>query len=85
MSAAARRRISAQFATLAAHGVRHAVFGAFGCGAFKNPADRVASIYRTEIKKHGSAFSVIAFAIFHAGYGPNNFIPFQEALGDLGV
>jgi len=80
----ARRRISAQFHTLVAHGVRHVVFGAFGCGAFRNPADRVARIYRDEILKHGSAFSVIGFAIFHAGYGPNNFIPFQEALGDLG-
>jgi len=80
----ARRRISAQFATLQAHGVKHAIFSAFGCGAFKNPADRVARIYRDEILKHGSVFSVIAFAIFHAGYGPNNFIPFQEALGDLG-
>jgi len=42
----ARRRISAQFETLKAHGVRHVVFGAFGCGAFKNPADQVARIYR---------------------------------------
>jgi len=82
--AEARRRISAQFATLQHHGVKHIVLSAFGCGAFRNPADRVARIYRDEILKHGSAFSVIAFAIFHAGYGPNNFIPFQEALGDLG-
>jgi hypothetical protein len=80
----ARRRISAQFNTLKDHGVRHVVFGAFGCGAFKNPSDRVARIYREEILKHELAFSVIAFAIFHAGYGPNNFIPFQEALGNLG-
>jgi hypothetical protein len=82
--AEARRRISAQFDTLQHHGVKHVVFSAFGCGAFRNPADRVARIYRDEILKHGSAFSVIAFAIFHAGYGPNNFIPFQEALGNLG-
>jgi hypothetical protein len=81
--AEARRRIVAQFDTLRDHGVRHVVFGAFGCGAFRNPADRVASIYRDEIQRQGSAFSVIAFAIFHAGYGPNNFVPFQEALGDL--
>jgi hypothetical protein len=80
----ARRRISAQFNTLQAHGVRHAILSAFGCGAFRNPADQVARIYRDEILKNGSAFSVIAFAIFHAGYGPNNFLPFQEALRDLG-
>jgi hypothetical protein len=80
----ARRRISAQFETLEAHRVRHVVFGAFGCGAFKNPADQVARIYRDEIHARSSEFSVIAFAIFHAGYGPGNFVPFQEALRDLG-
>jgi hypothetical protein len=80
----ARRRISAQFETLEAHGVRHVVFGAFGCGAFKNPADQVARIYRDEIHARSSEFRVVAFAIFNAGYGPGNFLPFQEALRDLG-
>jgi hypothetical protein len=80
----ARRRIVAQFDTLEEHGIRHVVFGAFGCGAFRNPADRVAGIYRDEIKHRTSHFDVIAFAIFHAGYGPNNFLPFQDALRDLG-
>jgi hypothetical protein len=80
----ARRRISAQFETLKAHGVGHVVFGAFGCGAFRNPADRIAEIYRAEILKHGADFRVIAFAIFHAGYGPNNFQPFAEAMSGLG-
>jgi uncharacterized protein (TIGR02452 family) len=81
--AEAQRRISAQFSTLIAHGVKHVVFGAFGCGAFRNPADLVASIYRDEIRKHAPAFRVIAFAIFHAGYGPGNFTPFHKALGGL--
>ena len=79
----ARRRVSAQFDTLRDHGVRHVVLGAWGCGAFRNPADQIAEIYRGEIEKRTRHFSVIAFAIFHAGYGPNNFVPFQEALGDL--
>lgn len=79
----ARRRIAAQFATLEDHGVRHVVFGAFGCGAFRNPADRVAEIYREEIRHRGENFSVIAFAIFHAGYGPDNFTPFAEAMQGL--
>ena len=80
----ARRRIVAQFDTLKDHGIRHIVFGAFGCGEFRNPADRIARIYRDEVLKRTGHFSVIAFAIFHAGYGPNNFVPFQEALRDLG-
>src|SRR5262245_51884204 len=31
---AARRRVAAQLNTLSKHGIRHAVLGAFGCGAF---------------------------------------------------
>jgi hypothetical protein len=44
-----RRRIAAQLDTVRTSGVRHAVLGAFGCGAFHNPADQVAELYRTEI------------------------------------
>jgi hypothetical protein len=76
-----RRRIAAQLDTLRRDGVRHAVLGAFGCGAFGNPADRVAALYREEIDRRGGDFSVIAFAIFAAGYGPDNYAPFAETLG----
>lgn len=75
----ARRRVAAQLDTLRAHGIRHGVLGAFGCGAFRNPAGPVARIYREEIAKRLPDFSVIAFAVFWAGYGPNNFPPFSEA------
>jgi hypothetical protein len=74
-----RRRVSAQLYTLRVHGIRHVVLGAFGCGAFRNPADRVARVYREEIAKRMTDFSVIAFAVFTAGYGPNNYIPFEAA------
>lgn len=74
----ARRRISAQLDTLRAHRIRHVVLSAFGCGAFRNPADRVARIYREEITIRMTDFSVIAFAIFSAGYGPDNYTPFAE-------
>lgn len=76
-----RRRVSAQLDTLREHGIRHVVLSAFGCGAFKNPAERVARVYREEIEKRTRDFSVIAFAVFSAGYGPNNYIPFAEAFG----
>jgi hypothetical protein len=72
-----RRRIAAQLDTLRGRGIRHAVLGAFGCGAFENPADRVAAIYRDEIAARAGDFAVIAFAIFHAGYGRDNFTPFS--------
>jgi hypothetical protein len=77
----ARRRIAAQLDTLIAHRVRHAVLGAFGCGAFCNPADQVARIYREEIATRAGGFTVIAFAIFAPGYGPDNYTPFAETFG----
>ena len=76
------RRVCAQLDTLIDAGVRHAVLGAFGCGAFRNPTERVAAVYRHAIDTRADQFDVIAFAIFHAGYGPNNFKPFYAAFSD---
>ena len=73
----ARRRIAAQLDTLRNAGLRAAVLGAFGCGAFANPGDRVARLYREEIRERREHFDVIAFAVFDAGYGPNNYELFQ--------
>ncbi|MFM2066932.1 MAG: hypothetical protein RLZZ584_1841, partial [Pseudomonadota bacterium] len=78
-----RRRIVAQLETLQAHRVRHVVLGAFGCGAFRNPARPVAQIYREELLRRSQAFSVVAFAIYAAGYGPDNYTPFAQVLADL--
>lgn len=72
----ARARIAAQLDTLIEHGLRHAVLGAFGCGAFLNPAEEVARLYREEIQKRASSFDVLAFAIYSAGYGRSNLEPF---------
>lgn len=77
----ARRRIAAQLDTLRKGQIRHVVLGAFGCGAFRNPADRVAELYREEITLRAADFAVVAFAIFAAGYGPDNFGPFAAAFG----
>jgi uncharacterized protein (TIGR02452 family) len=78
----ARRRIAAQLNTLRNHGLRHAVLGAFGCGAFRNPADRIAAIYRDEIAARAEHFDVIAFAIFAPGYGPDNYTPFARVIAE---
>ena len=73
------RRVSAQLDTLIDAGVRHAVLSAFGCGAFLNPADKVAAAYKTALQTRRAHFDVICFAIFDAGYGPSNFEPFERA------
>ena len=75
-------RISAQLDTLIQHEVGHVVLGAFGCGAFRNPARLVAEIYREQIIKRSSKFSVVAFAIYHAGYGPDNYTPFNDVFSE---
>ena len=75
----ARKRIAAQLDTLTNHDIRHAVLGAFGCGAFQNPAEKIAEIYRDELARRPDAFEVVAFAIFAAGYGPDNYKPFAKA------
>jgi hypothetical protein len=76
----ARTRISAQLDTLRNHRIGHVVLGASGCGAFRNPAHRVAQIYREEIMTKRNDFAVIAFAVFSAGYGRDNFTPFADAM-----
>jgi hypothetical protein len=73
----ARRRIVAQLDTMRSHGLRHAVLSAFGCGAFLNPAPQVAQLYKDEIARRAKDFSVVGFAIYAAGYGPDNFQPFK--------
>lgn len=79
-----RRRVVAQLDTLEAAGVRHVVLSAFGCGAFGNPADRVAVLYREALEARLDRFAVVAFAIFAPGYPPDNHGPFLEALRPLG-
>ncbi len=63
----ARRRIVAQLDTLREKGVMYAVLGAFGCGAFLNPPETIAKLYKEEIDKRIDDFSLIVFAILDAG------------------
>jgi len=76
------RRVRAQLDTLADAGVRHAVLSAFGCGAFMNPAPAIAAVYKAELQRRATDFDVVAFAIYHAGYGPNNYAPFEAVFKD---
>lgn len=81
-TAEAEKRIAAQLDTLIKHNIRHAVLGAHGCGAFMNPTQEVAWIYHEQINRRSESFSVIAFAIFNAGYGPDNFTPFARQFSE---
>jgi hypothetical protein len=75
-------KIYAQLDTLIEAGVRHAVLSAFGCGAFANPAEQVARLYADALRARPGAFDCVAFAIFHPGYGPDNFTPFERVFAE---
>ena len=78
----AARRIRAQFETLVAESKRVLVLSAFGCGAFGNDATVVAEEYAKAILEYKDRFSVIAFAIYYAGWGASNFDVFKAVFLD---
>lgn len=75
----ARRRIAAQLDTLVERGVRHAVLGAHGCGAFANPPDVMSRLYREEVDRRASAFDCLAFAILNSTGTRDSLTPFRSA------
>jgi len=72
------KRVCAQLDTLIEKKIRFVVLSAFGCGAFKNPAEEVAKTYRIAIQARLQHFTYIAFAIHYPGYGPDNITPFRN-------
>jgi hypothetical protein len=75
-----RAKIAAQVATLVAHRVRHVVLLPFGCGAFLNPPELVAQLYKEELMRERGQFEHVVFAVFHAGYGSDNYPVFRDVL-----
>jgi len=72
--------IHAQFKTLMKKGIRHAILGAFGCGAFHNPPLEVAALYKECLMLYKDDFDVIAFPIYYAGSGLQNYPSFRKIL-----
>lgn len=58
------------------------ILGALGCGAFNNPPQLVASIFKEEIEKYKYTFHRIIFAVLSSkrGRGENNFEVFRDIL-----
>jgi len=56
------------------------IFGAMGCGAWKNPPRHVAEIFKRVLAKHDGVIRNYYFAILNAGYDrENNLDIFREA------
>jgi uncharacterized protein (TIGR02452 family) len=75
-----KQRINAQFNTLLKNHIKYVILGAFGCGAFGNPPEVVANLYKQQILQHRKNFNVIVFAIYYAGYGSDNYSVFKNII-----
>jgi len=59
------------------------IFGAMGCGAWKNPPRHVAEIFKRVLAKHDGVIRNYYFAILNAGYDrENNLDIFRDIIGE---
>ncbi|CAF3934269.1 unnamed protein product [Rotaria sordida] len=86
-----RRKIENFFAIAHQHGHNCLILSALGCGAFKNPPEHVALIFKSVIIQYAGFFQKIIFSIIddhNTGNQMNpdgNFLPFQKVLDDFCV
>jgi uncharacterized protein (TIGR02452 family) len=83
-----RKKIENIFAIAYHHGHDCLVLSAFGCGAFKNPPNHIAMIFKSVIEQYAGYFKIIYFSIIddhNTGYQLNldgNYRPFKNILDD---
>lgn len=58
-----RKKIVQIFTVAASCNYKHLVLGAFGCGAYKNPPEQVARIFKEELKTWSNYFDKVVFAV----------------------
>ena len=86
-----RKKIENTFSIAFHHKHDSLVLSAFGCGAFRNPPEHVAKIFRSVIEQYAGFFKRIAFAIVddhNSGQhlNPNgNYKPFKDILDGLDI
>lgn len=88
MARATLVKIRAIFRIAACHGQADLVLSAFGCGAFKNPPQHVAELFREALQEpeFAGVFRRVAFAIIddHNAVRPEspegNYVPFERVL-----
>ncbi|MCD7716368.1 MAG: TIGR02452 family protein [Lachnospiraceae bacterium] len=67
-----------------AQGDEVVILGAFGCGAFQNPAPIVAAGIFEAVKRHKRDFRTIEFAVFCSPRDTANYNAFQKQFGEDG-
>lgn len=56
------------------------ILGAFGCGAFWNPSQLVASVFAEFTEKYRDYFDVIEYAVYHREHEKTNYEAFMGAM-----
>ena len=79
LTALHRARAEKLLSVAACHGADILVLGAFGCGAFGNPAELVASVYRGVTDRFSGYFRQITYAVYTSGLRSANFDAFAAA------
>lgn len=74
-------RIRRIFKLAAAEGNEVLILGAFGCGAFRNPPDVVADVFRQVTGEFIRQFETIEYAVFHTDRETENYKAFKRAFG----
>ena len=57
------QKIRAIFSACASKGAHVLILGALGCGAFRNPPERIAMLFRQVIQEFAGVFNSIIFSI----------------------
>ena len=74
-----RQRISQIFVAAQTTGADVLILGAFGCGAFRNPPEVVAKLFKEAVDDFGPLFETIEFAVYHTPRETNNYDSFVNA------
>lgn len=74
-------RIEKIFAVAANEGAEVLILGAFGCGAFCNPPQIVANIFKQVQQNYLHVFDTIEYAVFHTEWEKENYRVFKSVLG----
>lgn len=72
-------RVRRIFKLAAAEGNEVLILGAFGCGAFRNPPDVVADVFRQITGEFTRQFETIEYAVFHTDRETENYKAFKRA------
>lgn len=59
------------------------ILGAFGCGAFANPPEIVAKVFKEALEIYGKYFETVEFAVYCVGEETRNYKIFKEVLEDF--